>query len=115
MLETLSVSWDEDLTWEECIHLCERLTKDRAKIKKRKGIKGARMKCSNCDGVHEMEAPPIGIRSMLFALKNQEIIDDESFKSKDLEWKRYMRKHNLDFRGKPKGRTRRVTRSSHCG
>lgn len=102
MLEELKNRWKLDMSWNECIQLCRNATATRTKLKKEKGIAGPLMFCKNCNDYHEMSPMPIGIRSLLFALKKEGLIDDHTFEIKDKEWKKYQRKHQLDAIGNPK-------------
>lgn len=112
MLEVLKESWSSELSWEECAQLCSEFTEMRTKIKKERGIRGAKMHCKNCGGLHEMGPPPIGIRSMLFALRKMDVLDDEGFSEFDMQWKSYRRKHQLDATGQPKEEA--VKEDSYC-
>ena len=58
MLEILKKEWNTSLSWEQFGALCERLTELRTKLRKERGVKGPRMYCRHCNGVHEDGARP---------------------------------------------------------
>lgn len=99
MLEDLAEKWNPSLSWDECAELCKRMTKRRSAIRKKKGITGPRILCKGCGDLHDMEPLPIGVRSLLFALKKQGLLNDEELALKDKEWKRHQRKYRLDSLG----------------
>ena len=100
MLLTIQQEWKISLSWEECAALCRRMTNLREEIKRERGIKGMMKICKQCGGVHEMGPAPITIRSLLFALRKKELINDVGFKRLDSEWNRYRKKYRLDGYGK---------------
>lgn len=102
MLEELKGKWSPAMSWNECADLCRAMTRRRMAIRKKRGITGPRMRCKNCGEVHDMPPPPVGIRSLLFALKRVGLLDDEQFVLRDRDWKRYQRRHHLDREGNPK-------------
>ncbi len=61
-----------------------------------------------------MPPPPVGIRSLLFALKRLDLLNDEQFELKDKEWKRYQRKHRLDSEGNQKQNKSREGKRGGC-
>lgn len=76
MLDELQEQWNKSLSWEDCGLLCERMTVARTKLKLEKGLRGPMMRCHHCNAVHEMRLAPITIRSLLFALRNQGVLND---------------------------------------
>ena len=102
MLEELKEKWNPEMSWDECANLCKAMTRRRAAIRRKRGITGPRMRCKNCGGVHDMPPPPVGIRSVLFALKKVGLLDDEQFALKDRDWKKHQRKNHLDSEGNRK-------------
>lgn len=102
MLEELEKKWNPAMSWDECANLCKAMTRRRTAIRKKRKITGPRMRCKNCGGVHDMTPPPVSIRSVLFALKTLDLLDDEQFGLKDKDWKMHQRKHHLDSEGNPK-------------
>ncbi|MFT5409025.1 MAG: hypothetical protein ACI9NC_001736 [Verrucomicrobiales bacterium] len=83
------------------------MTKLRTAIRRRKGISGASILCKACGGTHEMVPLPVGIRSMLFALQNVKLLDEDDLALKDKEWKMHKRKHRLDSLGNPEAEPQR--------
>ncbi len=59
------------------------------------------MWCPNCKEYHDSRPPEISIRSMLFALRKLNVIDDKGLKELDKLWKKYRKASNLDAYGKP--------------
>ena len=114
MLEELKEKWSPAMSWDECVNLCKAMTRRRTAIRKKRRITGPRMRCKNCGGVHDMPPPPVGIRSLLFALKRLDLLDDEQFELKDKEWKRHQRKHRLDSEGNPKQNKSREGKRGGC-
>jgi len=102
MLNDLKEKWSFSLSWEARRELCDEMTKKRERIRAEKGIKPVRRWCSNCKAYRNMEPPPISIRSLIFALKKINLINDEEFKKLDSEWKKYQRGNNLNAYGKIK-------------
>lgn len=100
MLAELKEAWNHQMSWEECVALCERMTLFRESIWKNRNIKPARTWCSNCKEYHDSRPPEISIRSMLFALKKLKVIDDNELKKLDKSWKKYRKDFNLDAYGK---------------
>jgi hypothetical protein len=97
MLDELRSSWSRDMTWDDISVFCQLMTEERQKIKEARGIKPARMNCK-CGG--RMVLAPISIRSLLFALRRVERIDDAELKKLDREWGKYRRANGLDAYGK---------------
>jgi hypothetical protein len=60
-----------------------------------------------------MELLPIGIRSLLFALRKVNLLDDEHFSRLDNEWKKHQRRHRLDSGGNPKGQNKGTADNPH--
>jgi len=102
MKEELKIKWNSSLPWDECIKLCHDAYAMRTRLREEKGIKDPRMLCKKCGKLTHARLPSITLRSMLFELKKNGILDDDSLKSKDKEWKKYQRKHKLDGNGNPK-------------
>lgn len=103
MLDELKLKWNKDLPWEAWFQICIEETAYRQSIKQAKGIKEPKIKCKCCtEGEHYMTLAPISVRSLLFALRKIDLIDDEYLKAKDKEWKSYQRKNKLDAYGNPK-------------
>ena len=102
MIENLKMNWKLSMSWEEYAVLARDMTDLKTKIRKKKGILSPRMFCKGCGGIHGMDPLPIGIRSILFALRKAELLDDDHFSRLDNEWKKYQRLHRLDCHGNPK-------------
>jgi len=102
MLSLISEQWNDDLSWNEISVLCTEMTEYRKKLKNIKNIKPIMAFCENCKKYHEMDISPIGVRSLLFALKKSKIIDELKFKTLESEWRKYQRKNKLDGYGNPK-------------
>lgn len=99
---TWSKKWAEDISWDEIIIFCKKMTEFRQQLRKQKGVKYPIMWCPECNDYREMELSSISPRSMLFALKKNDVIDDETLKTLDKQWAAYKRKHKLDGYGEPK-------------
>ena len=102
MLNDLKEKWNFSMSWEECRGLCDEMTKKRGRIRAEKGIKPVRSWCPNCQGYRNMQPTSISIRSLIFALKKINMINDEEFKKLDSEWKKYKIDNNLNAYGKIK-------------
>ena len=102
MIEKLEKKWKLSMSWEEYAVLAREMTDLRATIRTKKNISSPRYLCKGCGEVHGMDPLPIGIRSILFALRKAELLDDEQFSHLDKEWKRYQRIHRLDCLGDEK-------------
>ncbi len=100
MLTSLQDTWNPQMTWEECVGFCHKMTVFRQSIWKKNGIKPARMWCKNCQEYHDSRPLDISPRSMLFALKNLKLINDDEFKKLDKSWKNYRKESKLDAYGK---------------
>lgn len=115
MLEGLAEKWSPSLSWEEWAVLCREMTELRTRIRKERRISGQKMFCKGCGEVKEMVPLPIGIRSMLFALKKVKLLDDDQLVRLDKEWKKHQRIHGLDNLGTPKCESKTEGRKdSHC-
>ena len=101
MLEKLKKIWSPQMSWKECADFCQKMTIFRDSIWKDREIKPVRKWCPNCQGYHDSSPPDISIRSMLFALKKLNIVDDDELKALDRSWKKYRKELNLDAYGKP--------------
>ena len=101
MMAKLKETWNLQMSWEECADFCQKMIVFRESIWKDQKIKPARTWCSNCQKYHDSRPPKISIRSMLFALKKLNVIDDNEFKGLDKSWKKYRKEFNLDAYGKP--------------
>jgi len=102
MIEELKKTWKLSMSWEDYAVLAREMTDLRTTIRQKKGISSPRMFCKGCGGIHGMDPLPIGIRSILFALKKAELLDEEHFGHLDKEWKKYQRSHLLDSHGNKK-------------
>ena len=101
MMEKLKETWGPQMSWEECADFCQKMTVSRESIWKDREINPARMWCPKCQDYHNSRPPDISIRSMLFALKKLNVIDDNELKALDKSWKKYRKEFNLDAYGKP--------------
>ncbi|MDL1963981.1 MAG: hypothetical protein LWW98_06540, partial [Deltaproteobacteria bacterium] len=72
----------------------------RESIRNDRKIKPARRWCPNCQEYHDFRLPEISIRSMLFALKKLNVINDNKLKALDKSWKKYRKASNIDAYGK---------------
>ena len=99
MLSELERFWCNDPDWSDVIEFCERMTSLRSEIRARRGIRSPMMTCRSCGKKHAMTMPPISPRSLLYALKKIDVIDDDELKRLDKEWMRYRKSENLDSRG----------------
>ena len=93
--------WHPDIN-QENKDQCDEMTKKRGRIRAEKGIQPVRSWCPNCQGYRNMQPPSISIRSLIFALKKINMINDAEFKKLDSEWKKYKRDNNLNAYGKIK-------------
>jgi hypothetical protein len=92
--------WYDQMSWEECADLCQKMTIFRESIWKNRNIVPARTWRPNCKEYHDSRPPEISIRSMLFALKKIKVIGDNELKELDKSWKKYRKESNLDAYGK---------------
>ena len=97
MLEDLESRWSNEMTWEELTVFCRDMTEKRQKIKEARNIRPLRMNCNECGG--QMEVPPVSIRSVLFALRKINAIDESEFKKLDREWCKHRKAHGLNAYG----------------
>ena len=79
MLEKLKIMWNSDLPWEKRIIICDDMNIFRKKIWVERGIKPIKTWCPNSKEHHDRRPPAIGIRSMLFALKRIDCIQEDEF------------------------------------
>ena len=105
MLEDLTGFWQTARSVESLIPFCAQMTEFRDFIRHCKGIKPIKMYCPHCQARHEMELPPVSIRSALFALKKTGTIEEDEFNELDRLWGKYRRKNDLDAYGNPKPST----------
>ncbi len=99
MLDELTSFWVDSPDWNAVIEFCERMTKFRSDIRSQRGIIGPMMTCRSCGKTHSMNIPEISPRSLLFALKKKEVIDNEEFKRLDKSWMSHRKAANLDANG----------------
>jgi hypothetical protein len=59
--------------------------------------KAARTWCPNCKEYHDSRSPEISIRSMLFARRKLNVIDDKELKELDKSWKKFREKNRVTF------------------
>lgn len=100
MLEELQQSWSPDVSWDDFVEFCSRMTAVRAEIRQAKGIKPPMMTCPECGERHRAELPDISPRSALFALRKIGVISDEKMKSLDRDWAKYRKQNGQDAYGK---------------
>ena len=100
MIDIVRERWSPDLTWEECGDLFVEMTELRTQIRSQRNIRPSRYWCKNCEAYHDSVPPPISIRSLLFALKNADVISESAFKELDKSWKKHKKSHSLDTYGK---------------
>ena len=101
MMTKLKETWNPQMSWEECADFCKKMNVFRESIWEDRKIKPARTWCSNCQEYHDSRPPEISIRSMLFALKKLNVIDDNELKALDKSWRKYRKASNPDAYGKP--------------
>lgn len=99
MINIIKLEWNSTLDWGEITALCALMSTHRNVIRAEKGIKNPFMYCDECEDKHEFLPNPISIRSLLFALKKESVIDESEFEQLDSDWKKYQRKHKLDASG----------------
>lgn len=102
MIEVLKNKWISAMPWSEYIKFCKEMTAFRNKIRADREIKPAMMWCKKCNDYHPMQPLPIPVRSMLYALNKNNIIDNQQFEELDLAWGKYCRQNKLDKFGKKK-------------
>ncbi len=94
MVDELKLRWKPSMTWAEVIKLCGELMEMRSKIRKKLEITSKLGSCPDCG--EAMDVPGVAVRGVLYILKGEEVIDDETFNELDRSWKRYKRQNNLD-------------------
>jgi hypothetical protein len=57
------------------------------------------MWCPRCGTISRSAVGRVSIRSALFALKKEGILDQDAFKRLDRDWSRYRKEHALDANG----------------
>jgi hypothetical protein len=114
MLEELASFWGDGPDWDAVIEFCERMTNLRSDIRSQRGISGPMMTCRSCGKKHAMTLPQISPRSLLFALKKIDIIDDDELKRLDKSWMRYRKAANLDANGHDVERVSSDPEESSC-
>lgn len=114
MLKTLKTKWRSDMEWEEVITLCSAMTKKRETLRQKKNIKDPIMKCSCCNKKMPFKAAPITVRSLLFALKKADIIEEDTLSLLDADWKKYQRRNKLNGQGQVKVASPTKTSVSKC-
>lgn len=106
MLEELVSIWSETMTWQELADFCHRMTEMRKEIRRKRGIRPPRTRCSRCGRVSRSDIGGLSIRSALFALKNNGVIAEAAFKDLDRSWKKHKAKLGLDPYGREEKRRR---------
>jgi len=99
MLEELRQYWYPDVSWDDFVKFCSRMTAVRGKIRQARGIKPPLMMCRKCGERNRSELPDISPRSALFALRRLRIISDEEMKALDRDWAKYRKANGLDAYG----------------
>jgi len=102
MLEELQRYWSPDVSWDDLIKFCSRMTSVRAEIRQARGIKGPMMTCRKCGKRRRSRLPDISPRSALFALRKLGVISDETMKSLERDWAKHRQANGLDAYGKKK-------------
>ena len=102
MLDGLFVQWESSMDWDDLISLTHTLTQRRETLRVEKGIKNPIYYCEQCKGKHSFSHAPITVRSTLFALKKEPIIDEATLNEMDREWKKHQRRNMLTGAGRPK-------------
>ena len=96
MLEALRSTWSKEMTWVELVDFCRRMTERRKAIRHSRGIRPPKTRCPGCGRVSRTDISGVSVRSALFALKKDGIINEVEFKALDKSWKKYRAEHNLD-------------------
>jgi hypothetical protein len=91
MVQIIKDQWHSKLSWDEMGVLCSSMMDYRDELRKEKGIKNAVTLCNKCGNKHELKLVKITIRSLLFALKKNNVIDVVTFEKLDLSWKKHQR------------------------
>jgi len=111
MLDDLRSFWSEEIAWEALADFCERMTEKRKRIRLERGIQPPRTahlppgercpKCGQMSGTTSRREPlAVSIRSALFALKKDGLIDEAKFNEFDKSWKKHRKKNGLDAYGR---------------
>ena len=95
-------NWSSNLSWDDVIGLCEKLTQIRDKIREDRNIKPPMFLCEKCDSKHPMVLAPVKISAMLFALQKAGVIMPDAYDLLLKEWLKFQRKNKLDAFGKIK-------------
>lgn len=100
MLEELQQFWCPDVSWDDFVTFCSRMTAVRGEIRQARGIKPPMMTCPQCGESNRSELPDISPRSALFALRRLGVISDERMNALDRGWARYRKANGLDAYGR---------------
>jgi hypothetical protein len=100
MLDELRRRWSASLTWDEVVRLCEDAMVLRVRIRQERGILPPRTRCPHCGQVSQADIQGISVRSLLFALKDDGQIDEETFARLDRTWNKHRAANGLDRYGR---------------
>jgi len=100
MLEELKASWSKTMSWEELTDFCARMSEKRKQIRLERGIQPTMMWCPKCGKRTRSSVSNVSIRSALFALKKDGLLDEADFKQLDRSWMKHKKKNGLDAYGR---------------
>ena len=100
MLEELKASWSKTMSWDELADFCARMSERRKQIRRERGIQPTMMWCPKCEKRTRSSVLNVSIRSALFALKKDGLLDEADFTQLDKSWMRHKKKHRLDAYGR---------------
>jgi hypothetical protein len=100
MVDDLRLRWSPSLPWDDVVRLCEDAMALRKRIRQARGIQPPRTRCRRCGTVSQVDIPGISVRSLLFAARNEGLIDDAQLASLDRSWKKHRSANDLDAYGR---------------
>ena len=100
MLEELKASWSKTMSWDELSDFCARMSEKSKQIRRERGIMDAMMRCPKCGKRTRSSVSNVSIRSALFALKKDGLLDEADFKQFDKSWIKYKKRNGLDAYGR---------------
>jgi transcription initiation factor IIE alpha subunit len=102
VVSRLKKEWNSEMSWDEVILMCGKLTKTRNSYRKRNNIPNEMYRCPKCKSEHEVKLELITVGSALYALMNECVISYDEYEDRHKSWTKYQRKHRLKANGQPK-------------
>ena len=100
MVVELRKFWTKTTSWAELGEFSARMTAMRTQLRQARGIRPPKTRCPKCGKESRSDISGVSVRSALFALKNNGVIEDSEFDDLDKSWAKHRKQNRLDAFGR---------------